>query len=64
MELSLTQAGNYAALVGFVLKLLNINIGTDEITQAVTALMVLGGLAASWYGRYRVGDLKLSGLRK
>lgn len=59
-----TQLANYVALIGFVLKLLKVNIGTEEVTQALTASMVLGGLFVSWYNRYKQGDLTLSGFKK
>ena len=61
---SATQAGNYAALLGFVLTLLKVNIGNEELTQAVSAVLVLAGLGTSWYQRFKRGDLTLGGFRK
>lgn len=61
---SLTQAGNYVALISFVLGLFKVNIATEEISSFIQAAGVLVGLAVSWYGRYRKGDLTVVGSRK
>ena len=61
---SLTQSGNYVALISFLLGLFNVNIGSEEVSKFVEAILVIVGLAVSWYGRYRKGDLRLSGARK
>ena len=63
-QFSTEQAANIAALIGFVLSVLKINIGSEEIGQAVGAVLVLGGLVYSWVKRYQRGDLRLSGFRK
>jgi len=60
---SLTQGGNLTVVVGLIVMVLqhfNINIATDEVTQIVIAV----GVVISWFGRYRQGDIKLSGFRK
>lgn len=60
---SLTQGGNLAALVGLiniVLKYFNISIASDEVSTILIGI----GIVISWIGRYRQGDLKLSGFRK
>ena len=64
MKFSLTQASNYVALLGFILGILKVNIGTEELSKFVEAIMVVGGLVSSWYGRYRIGDLTKLGARK
>ena len=61
---SLTQTGNYVALIGFFLGLFKVNIATEEIGKFVEAAMILIGLIVSWVGRYRQGDLTLLGFRK
>jgi hypothetical protein len=64
---SVTQAGNITALIG-VLSLLanafNVNVAREEIELAVGAIASIVGLAISWYGRYRQGDLRVSGARR
>ncbi|MDI6820922.1 MAG: hypothetical protein QMD65_01960 [Patescibacteria group bacterium] len=62
--MSVTQIGNYVALTSFILGLFKINIATEELSQAFTAVFVLVGLAISWYGRFRKGDLTPIGRRK
>ena len=62
--MSLAQTGNYVAIIGFILSLFKINIATEEVSRFVEAAAVIVGLAISWYGRYRIGDLKISGARK
>lgn len=62
--MSLTQTGNYVALISFILGLFHVNIATDEISKFVESALVLVGLAISWYGRYRKGDLTVMGARK
>jgi len=61
---SLTQASNYVALLGFLLGIFQVNIATEELSKFVEAVMVIGGLVSSWYGRYRIGDLTKFGARK
>jgi len=63
-KFSLSQAGTYVALISFLLGLFKVNISTAEVSQFVEAAFVIIGLATAFYGRYRVGDLKLSGIRK
>ena len=64
MNFSLTQSGNYVALIAFLLGLFKVNIATEEISAFVEAALVIVGLAVSWYGRFRKGDLKVIGTRK
>ena len=63
-NLSLTQVGNYTAFIPviiLVLKQFNIIVSADEITNIITALMAVGGILVSIYGRYRQGDVNLLG---
>jgi Co/Zn/Cd efflux system component len=60
---STTQAGNIGVIVGLIVMILqhwNINIASDEVAQIVVAV----GVIVSWVGRYKKGDLTLSGVRK
>jgi hypothetical protein len=64
---SLTQAGNLTALVGLlamILKYFHINISEDEVQAVIGGIMTLSGIIISWIGRYRQGDIKLSGFKK
>ena len=64
---SLTQSGNlvaFAGLIVIVLKLFGIDIAEEEIQSFIGAFVVIIGIIVSWIGRYRVGDLKINGVRK
>lgn len=63
MNFSITQAGVYASMIGLVLSFFKVNIGTEELTQFITAILTVGGLVTAWYGRYRKGDLTVLGSR-
>ena len=67
MNYSITQAGNITALIGVVMLILNyfkINIAREEVEALVGGIVSILGIAVSWYGRYRQGDLRPSGIRK
>ena len=64
MKFSLTQAGVYISVLGFLVQLLKLNIATEEVTQFVTAVVTLVGLGMAWYGRARQGDLYLGTFKK
>lgn len=61
---SVTQAGNIAVVLGTLLKLINVEVGTEELTNVVVAVLVLGGVASSFYGRFRHGDITWYGAKK
>lgn len=64
---STTQASNLATIVGIIMFALNyfkINIGSEEVTAFLGAILSVGGIAYNWYKRYSQGDLKVSGFRK
>lgn len=66
-QFSVTQAGNITALIGVLSLLANVfklNIAREEIEAVVGAVAAIVGIAVSFYGRYRQGDLKVSGFRK
>lgn len=67
MNYSTTQTTNIAAIAGVIVLLLNrfgINIGAEEITLVIGAVLAIGGVATNWYHRYQKGDLTLGGFRK
>ena len=59
-KLSLTQSGNYVAMLMFLVELFNLNILQSEVTAIVGAI----GVVISFIGRYRHGDLTLGGFKK
>jgi len=61
---SLTQAGVYAAAIGALLNIFNVNIATEEVQSLIEAIFTIGGLIIAWYGRYRKGDITVLGLRR
>lgn len=64
---SLTQAGNIGQLIGLVLSLFGHNVAPEAIDGFLTvlgAIISIGGLAVSWIGRYRKGDVTLGGWKK
>ena len=64
---STTQTTNLTAIVGVTVLILNhfkINIGSEEVTLFLGALLAIGGVVANWYKRFQRGDLTVSGFRK
>ena len=64
---STTQAGNIAAFIGVAVILLrhfNVDITEEELQTLAGAVLSFVGIITSWIGRYRKGDLSLSGFRK
>jgi hypothetical protein len=68
MNYSLTQSGNLTVLVGVIVwaskTFLNFELSSDEVTNVVSAVLMVSGVVASWYGRFRHGDVTISGFRK
>ena len=64
MKFSLTQAGIYVSVIGFLVQMFKLNIASEEITQLVTSVITLVGLGVAWYGRYRKGDITVLGIKK
>mgnify|MGYP001588901041 CR=1 FL=1 len=66
-KFSVTQSGNLIALAGFIVMVLHhyqINIAQEDIVAILGGIITIVGIARSWYGRYRQGDLTLAGFRK
>lgn len=60
---STTQGGNLlviAAAIALIFSKFGITLVPDDIVIILTAV----GVAISWYGRYKKGDLTLGGFRK
>lgn len=64
---STTQLTNVTSIVGilmFVLPRFGINVGGEELTQFVGAVLTIGGIAWGWYHRYSKGDITPLGFKK
>ena len=64
---STTQATNVTSIVGvlmFILPRFGIEIANEELTQAIGAILTLGGLIWGWFHRYNKGDVTLAGFKK
>ena len=59
MKLDKSQLLNYVAILSFIMGLLKINIGSEELTQGLSAVLVLVGLGNTLYQRHKEGNLKL-----
>jgi len=67
MNLSLTQVGNFTALIPLIVILLgafDIKVTESQVAEIVTGLVAFIGVATSIYGRYRQGDVTLIGVKK
>jgi hypothetical protein len=66
MNISLTQAGNYTAIVAFLVLVANhfgFNITEGDATTIVLGVVTIGAQIISVYGRYRQGDVSLLGVK-
>lgn len=64
---STTQGGNLVVLAGFIamiLQKIGVNIGSEELTQFLSAAAIAVGFAISWYGRWKKGDITIAGFKK
>lgn len=64
---SLTQGGNLTAIVGFIVLVARhyqIGITDTEVAALLGGAITAIGIIVSWVGRYRQGDLLLSGFKK
>ena len=67
MNYSMTQAGNltaFAALIVFVFRMFNFDVAHSDMLDLVNAVAIAGGIVVSYVGRFRKGDLKVTGGRK
>lgn len=66
MNVSVTQAGNYAAFIPLVILLLNqfdIKVTESDIATLIASIVAIVGVLTSIYGRYRQGDVTLAGVK-
>ncbi len=64
---STTQTGNLVAFAGLIVTLANYMgyaFTQEEMQALLGAIAILIGIITSWVGRYKQGDLKISGFRK
>ena len=65
--LSMTQAGNYTALISILVAILahyGVKVEESELTTIITNIITVVGVLVSIYGRYRHGDVTLLGIKK
>lgn len=55
MNYSTEYAAQIAIILGFALKLFKINIASDDLTNIVSAVLVLGGAIFTAYKRWKHG---------
>jgi len=63
-NLSLTQTGNFVALIMVVSQLFDLDLDEGQVTEAAVGVIALLAIVTSFYGRWRKGDLTLFGTRK
>ena len=61
---SLTYVGLYVSLLGALLKLIGVEIATEELTEVVTTLLTFAGLLVAGVGRWKRGDVSVVGVKK
>lgn len=67
MNLSQTQASNFAILGGLIVITANqfgFILEKDQVVFALAAVWTLGATAYSYYQRFKKGDLTIAGFRK
>ena len=58
--LSKTIQGQVVAVLGFLVELLKLPIGTDEVSGVVAAVLTIAGIGYSIYGRIATDGKKLT----
>jgi hypothetical protein len=61
---SMTQGGNLVAMVMFLTELFKLNITGSEVETVIKGIVGVIAVLVSWYGRWRKGDITVSGFRK
>ena len=64
---SLTQISNYSAAISTLIAVFGVNLLPADIEATARVIMGIWSLISiigSFIGRFRLGDLKLSGIRK
>lgn len=63
-NMSLTIQGLLAILIGTIVRTFELDFDEGQVSELVSALILVGGFAASWIGRVRHGDITILGTRK
>lgn len=61
---SYTYLGIIVSVLGAFLPRIGVELGTEELTTAVSVLMTIGGALWGLYGRYRLGGVSKLGFKK
>lgn len=64
--MSLTQAGNYTAVIAFLVLIANhfgLAVTESDVTVIVLGVVAVVGQCVSIYGRYRQGDVNILGMK-
>jgi len=61
---SITITGLIISVLAFILPMVGVEVGTEEVSKVVLNISEAGGLLIAWYGRVRIGDVNLFGKRK
>lgn len=64
---SITQTGNIIVFVSTLFALFGVNIAKEDLEatlRVISGVVALIGAIISWYGRWKVGDLKITGFKK
>lgn len=61
---SVTITGLIVSFLAFILPMIGVEVGTEEVSKVVFGVVEIGGLLMGWYGRVRIGDINLFGKRK
>jgi len=64
MNYSVTYIGIFVSVIALIVEKLGLNILPGEIETTVLVITQLVGAVIALIGRYRKGDLKISGVRK
>lgn len=62
--MSTTYIAQIVAVLSFFLPKWGISVGSDELTQIVQAVVILGAALWTLYQRNKRGDVTLAGIRK
>lgn len=66
MNYSVTQGSNIAVFVGLIVLILNhfhVNIGSDDVSTIVGAIIAIIGVVTSYINRYKKGDVTALGTK-
>ena len=64
MPFSTTYIASIVGLLAVVLPMLGIEIGTEGLTEVVSAVVTVGTFAYVIYRRFNQGDITIAGVKK